>query len=128
MRKAILGFVTAMTMLVQPAGAMQHSLTLAEIFDEIIAEDARYWMIHTYDRGSVYNVHIDSPSPSGRSGIIHGYYTYNRGTRGWARVQIVNGGVNCIEFHDFAGTCRQLRRSLSWSVLGQIIREASEAN
>jgi hypothetical protein len=106
------------------APAMQ-DMTLTEIFDEIIAVDARGWMFHTYDRGSAYNVHVDATSATGRSGTLHGFYTYNNGMKGWAKVVIVNGSINCLEFHDFQGTCRRWGRSESWPTLGRMIGEAS---
>ena len=91
----------------------QRDLTLAQLIDEIIAYDSNRWVMNRYDYGSVTGAHVDQATSSGQSGILHANYTYNGGSSGWIKVHITGGRIDCLEYHDFPGTCRALGRPSS---------------
>lgn len=91
----------------------QRDLSLAELIDEIIAYDSNRWTWNSYDYASVTGAHVDQATASGQSGILHANYTYNRGSPGWIKVHIIGGRIDCLEYHDFPGTCRALGRPSS---------------
>ena len=86
---------------------------LAQNLDNLIALDARTWISDRYDAGSVYDVQIESLSADNTRAIVFARYTYNGGEQGWVRVHTANGGLDCMEFHNFEGTCRPLGESPS---------------
>jgi len=76
------------------------------LMDRVITTDSRGWWINRYDRGSVRNTRVIATGP--RSGIVVSDYTYNNGVAGWVRAHVVNGEFRCVEYHDFAGSCRPI--------------------
>lgn len=90
---------------------------LAQALDAVIAMDSQGWMMNRYDRGSVVNAQLLDASSDGKSGVFYGEYTYNGGRRGWVKVRMSGGEVQCVEYWDFQGRCRPIGRSTSYDVL-----------
>ncbi|WP_269514492.1 hypothetical protein [Brevundimonas subvibrioides] len=99
-----------------PQTMAQARLTPAAAMEEIVSIDARNWVWNRYDRGSMRDVQIDQTSPDGRVLVFYGNYTYNGGSGGWARARYVDGQFSCIEFWDYAGSCRALGQTPSQAV------------
>ena len=76
---------------------------LTQAMDAVVQLDSRSWMFNRYDVGSMTGVYV---SNFGDISVAHGDYTYNRGVRGWVRIQFSGEQIRCVEYHDFAGTCR----------------------
>lgn len=120
MRKTtIAAFLTGL-LLASPSRA-QSNYDPASAMEELVQIDARGWMFNRYDRGSMSNVQQVASSPDGRTVVIYGEYTYNGGRGGWVRARFVGGQFSCIEFHDFAGTCRALGRSPSQGIVAGVL-------
>lgn len=82
---------------------------LTQAMDAVVQLDSRSWMFNRYDVGSMTGVYV---SDFGDISVAHGDYTYNRGVRGWVRIQFTGEQICCVEYHDFAGTCRPVGRIL----------------
>lgn len=79
---------------------------LAATIDKVITADSGGWLFNRYDRGSVTNEQYLRSSDDGQDGVIYGEYSYNSGSRGWIKIVMKNGYVDCMEYWDFAGRCR----------------------
>lgn len=79
---------------------------LAKIIDAVIQVDSRGWMFNRYDVGSVSSERFLEQSADGKNAVAYGEYTYNGGSRGWIKIRLTNGEVECMEYFDFAGRCR----------------------
>lgn len=94
------------------------------IMDRIITRDSWGWMFNRYDRGSVRNTRVEARN--GRDRLVYSEYTYNGGTPGWMHLLIVDGRVACVEYHDFAGTCRPVgARSYAYGVTSRLLAAAA---
>ena len=89
---------------------------LAQVLDDILATDARSWMINHYDRGSIFDAKVLSSAADGSPAQVYAGYTYNGGNRGWIKARFAAGKLNCIELHDFAGSCRAVSQSPSQGI------------
>jgi hypothetical protein len=78
--------------------------------DATIAADATGWFMNRYDKGSA-TVREVWESDSGFKVILTVDYTYNGGRRGWAKIELHDGAVYCITFHDFPNECRTHKKS-----------------
>jgi len=76
----------------------------------VIGHDARSWFMNRFDHGSVYFDEVVMESGDGSSGTFRVRYSYNGGLPGWAELEIRNNSFNCIRYHDFPSTCRQIRK------------------
>lgn len=76
--------------------------------DRWIRDDARSWFMNRYDRGSARVVDVWE-SPSGIDVELTVDYTYNGGRRGWVEIQVFDGRIRCLRYHDFQDTCRPPR-------------------
>jgi hypothetical protein len=84
--------------------------------NELVALDSRTWLLNRYDYGSMVNARVIATSASRDVLVIRGEYTYNGGARGWVSVRVDGDGPKCLEFWDFAGSCRPLRSNVPDSV------------
>lgn len=92
--------------------------------DRIVTRDSWGWMLNRYDRGSVRNSRVEHRS--GRDRIVYSDYTYNGGTPGWVRLFLVDGRIGCVEYHDFAGTCRPVgARSYAYGITSRLLGAAA---
>lgn len=73
--------------------------------DAVVQLDSRSWVFNRYDIGSMSNVRVRDGDAGSEA---QGDYTYNGGTPGWVRVRFSGEDIQCIEYHDFAGTCRAI--------------------
>jgi hypothetical protein len=73
--------------------------------DEFISNDASSWFFNRYDRGSA-KVRDVWESPSGMKVILTVDYTYNGGRNGWVEMEIHDGVLYCLRYHDFQNECR----------------------
>ena len=80
-----------------------------QLVTRAITDDSSFWAWNRLDQGSVSNV-MRGPANAAGAYVVQGDYTYNGGSRGWARVMIAGGQVSCIAFHDDPGGCRDVRR------------------
>ena len=79
-----------------------------ETADNVIGLDAKSWFLNRYDNGSA-KIREVWESPSGIKATLTVDYTYNGGTRGWVEMEIRDGEVYCLRYHDFKNTCRHPR-------------------
>ncbi len=91
--------------------------------DKIITADARSWLINSYNIGSARNGQIiDSDD---RGFVVYGEYTFNGSSTGWLKVLFEGERVRCVEYHDFAGTCRAIGQNpsnyLALAALGVVV-------
>lgn len=87
-------------------GAPANNPKMVQMFDTILAEDARGWFLNRYDYGSVSNVTVLDNGK--RSGVqrIRADYTYNGGQYGWVVLEAREGQEMCLRYWDFPNTCR----------------------
>jgi hypothetical protein len=76
--------------------------------DRVIATDARSWMFNRYNVGSARNAQIIDYDTNTQRVVVYGEYTYNSASTGWIKVVFAGDNVDCVEYHDFRGTCRSL--------------------
>jgi hypothetical protein len=81
--------------------------------DAFVTADSKSWVRNRYDYGSIYDASVEQRSADNSQVTFFARYTYNGGRRGWVRVKTTDGHFSCMEFHDFAGTCRSLGASPS---------------
>lgn len=95
--------------------SLQARSDLDTALDNIVSEDSRGWLFWRFDRGSVRNARIESHDASGIT-RIYGEYTFNRGQKGWVRVNLRDEKVECIRFWN-EGSCRPFKRPPSHGIL-----------
>jgi hypothetical protein len=78
------------------------------IADFVIRTDAANWAVNRYDEGSA---HVTKKSPVAGGTLLHAEYTYIGDQKGWVNITLYNdtSRIPCVEFWDFAGSCRDLR-------------------
>ena len=108
-------------------GQPARSSSLDAQMDAIVGLDARNWMMHRYDAGSLHNARVLERSRDGRTMKLSGDYTYNGGLTGWVQMQIRNDAVSCIQFWNDVG-CRPLGVPLGMQVTGALITAAVVAS
>jgi hypothetical protein len=97
---------------------------LDRVMDRVVTRDSWGWMFNRYDRGSVRNTRFEARV--GRDRLVYSEYTYNGGARGWVRLYIIAGVLNCVEYHDFQGTCRPVgTRSYAHGITSQLLAMAA---
>ncbi len=79
------------------------------LLNAVVYADSQFWAINRYDNFSMHNVVQESSGDGAR--VLHGDYTFNGGQAGWVRVTLYKdmARVPCVEFWDFAGSCRDAR-------------------
>ncbi|MEO1399504.1 MAG: hypothetical protein AAFU56_11650, partial [Pseudomonadota bacterium] len=94
--------------------------------DQVIAIDSRSWLFNRYNFGSVSNVEILEADPATSRAVVYGEYVYNNYSRGWIKVVFDQGSVNCVEYHDFRGTCRAIGNNpAAYVALGTVAMAAA---
>lgn len=78
---------------------------LRQAVDAVIHLDSRSWIMNRYDVGSVGEVAITRVADHE---LARAPYTYNGGMPGWIAIQFSGEDIRCIEYHDFAGSCRPI--------------------
>ncbi|HWA92260.1 MAG TPA: hypothetical protein VG889_19635 [Rhizomicrobium sp.] len=86
---------------------------LASAIDDLVAADSASWVVHHFRRGSVHGEQIESTDQRGRPTSVRAHFNYQTGSSGWVRIKFADGNFSCMEFWDFAGTCRALGASPS---------------
>ncbi len=78
--------------------------------DAIVWVDSQSWAQNRYDPGSLRNPTLASQADDGSARTFHADYTYNGGSAGWVKVTLYAdpNRIPCVEFWDFAGSCRPL--------------------
>jgi hypothetical protein len=74
--------------------------------DEVIARDARSWLVNRYNLGSARDARIEESNAQTGRMVVFGRYTFNGSATGWIRVVFSGSTPQCVEYHDFQGTCR----------------------
>jgi hypothetical protein len=99
----------------------------AELFAQTLEIDSRAWISNRLDPYSVRNVVIQKRNNDGTL-LIYGDYSLNNGSPGWMRA-IVNGKtVQCVEFFDFPGTCREVGNPSSRGVASAVVAGILSSN
>ena len=88
---------------------------ISERLNAVLTLDSSYWNFNRYVDGSVANA-VKQKGPNATSYTIRGDYQSSVGG-GWVRAVFVNDKVNCLEFHDFPGTCRAIGQPTSSGVV-----------
>ena len=81
----------------------------ARLIDDLIAENARGWMMNRYIRGSVSDVNIQNRDAQGRPNRISARYSFSQlgqHTSGSVAVAFQDGLPKCLYFFDAPSTCR----------------------
>lgn len=79
------------------------------LIDDLIADNARGWMLNQYISGSVSNVSIGQSDSNDRPVTIRANYRFaqfGQATSGWVQVRFDQGRPTCLYFHDAPSTCR----------------------
>jgi TPR repeat protein len=80
---------------------------IAQLLNAVIELDSHSWGFNRYRDGSVFNASVLSQAQDGSSITFKGSFSYlNNGDPGWAKLTVFKERLPCIEFWDFAGTCR----------------------
>lgn len=98
-------------------------ISLNELMDRVVYADSQSWMANRYARGSMHNAHYEQTNRSHTTYTARGEYTFAGfmgGGIGWVRIRVNNGHLQCLEFHDQAGSCRPLYASLSQQAVAGI--------
>lgn len=82
---------------------------LDEAVNRLVSLDAGSWGMNRYDDGSARNSRVLDRSKTCYT--VYGQYTYNGGRPGWVKIQFSGKKPQCIEFWDFAGSCRAIGHS-----------------
>jgi len=79
------------------------------LLNALVYADSQFWSMNRYDDFSMHNVTQESSSDGAR--VLRGEYKYNGGQDGWVRITLYKdmARLPCVEFWDFAGSCRDLR-------------------
>jgi hypothetical protein len=105
-----------------------NSQSLNQQLDRVIAEDARSWLINRYTPGSARDASVVDFDPATGRAVVFGRYTYNGSSTGWIRVVFNQAKPQCVEYHDFAGTCRAIGNNPShYIALGGLVIAAAGA-
>ncbi len=83
------------------------------LLDDLVAENARGWMMNRFVRGSVSGVNVSSRDGQGRPSSIVGRYEFDafEGRKtGSVTVRFSDGLPQCLYFFDFPSTCRSPSR------------------
>jgi hypothetical protein len=96
-------------------------VALTRRLDGFVQTDSRGWALNRYDTGSIANVKIIEGSMRSGNFVMQGYYSYNRGSRGWVMAKMTGGRLECIQFWDSVIGCRGLRTAGQ----GQAMRDAA---
>ena len=88
----------------------------AKLFDDLIADQSRTWMMNRYTKGSISGVNVLSQDENGRPKSIKANYRYSSAFggpyNGWAKIDFVNGLPDCIYFHDCPQNCKKSNSSI----------------
>jgi hypothetical protein len=78
------------------------------IADFVIRTDAQNWAVNRYDEGSA---HVTKKTAAQGATILHAEYDYVGNQTGWVNITLYDdkSKIPCVEFWDFAGSCRDLR-------------------
>ncbi len=92
-----------------PAQAASQSADHQRLIDDLIADNARGWMLNQYISGSVSNVDIAQRDANNRPVSIRANYRFaqfGQVTSGWVQVRFDQGRPSCLYFYDAPSTCR----------------------
>jgi hypothetical protein len=81
--------------------------------DAVVQEDSQSWMANHYQPGSMHDSSFVRVSRANSDYVALGYFQYTDGGEGSVSVRYHRGRVDCLEFQDQPGVCRQLGNSLS---------------
>jgi hypothetical protein len=102
---------------------------LDELLDRVVYADSQSWGLNRYVRGSMHNARYLIVNKAKTTYTAYGEYqfaTFGGGAPGWVKVKVRNGQLECLEFHDQAGSCRPLFHSLSQQVIAGTARGMAE--
>jgi hypothetical protein len=79
------------------------------LLDLIVLADSQFWAVNRYQQGSMHDVVQESETGGVR--VLRGAYSFNENQQGWVRVTLYPdwSQLPCVEFWDFAGSCRPTR-------------------
>ncbi|HEX4182985.1 MAG TPA: hypothetical protein VHY34_06990 [Caulobacteraceae bacterium] len=82
----------------------------SQLLDAIVWVDSQAWASNQYQPGSMTNVTLDSQASDGSNRTLRGEYSYVGGSTGWVKVTVYRNHhlFPCVEFWDFAGSCRPM--------------------
>ena len=84
------------------------SINCERLADRLISQDSKSWVLNRYDRGSAEKVDTYARKNGNEGFKVN--YTYNGGSRGWAKILVTrHGDFVCIVYHDYPNSCRELR-------------------
>jgi hypothetical protein len=91
------------------AGASVKEANYSRLLDDLVADNARGWMMNRYQSGSISGVNVASRDAQGRPIRVTGQYSF-AGMQGIQRASVTvtfkNGSPDCMYFSDFPDTCR----------------------
>jgi hypothetical protein len=88
---------------------LTHFANYSRVLDDLVADNARGWMMNRYQSGSITGVNVASRDAQGRPIKVTGQYSFT-GMQGTQRAAVTvtfkNGSPDCMYFSDFPDTCR----------------------
>ncbi len=90
-------------------GAAVKEADYSRLLDDMVAENARGWMMNRYQSGSIAGINVVSRDAQGRPVRVTAQYSYSGmqgAQRGGVSVTFKKGAPDCIYFSDFPDTCR----------------------
>ena len=90
-------------------GAPVKDANYSRLLDDLVADNARGWMMNRYQAGSIAGVNIVSRDAQGRPARITAQYSFTGmqgAQRGSVSLTFKNGAPDCMYFSDFPDTCR----------------------
>lgn len=97
-----------------PGAAFKDS-DYARVLEDLIAENARGWMMNRFVRGSVSGATVTSRDQLGRPSVVVGDYQFDGfegRSKGSVRLEFSDGLPQCLYFFDFPTTCRSPGRRI----------------
>ncbi|MEO0606891.1 MAG: hypothetical protein AAFY82_01570 [Pseudomonadota bacterium] len=85
------------------------SADLQRLVDDLIADNARGWMLNQYARGSVSGVNVEQRDAQGHPVSLRANYQFSQlgqMAAGWVQLQFQQGRPSCLYFYDAPSTCR----------------------
>ncbi len=109
--KVVQEFMDCAGLVVQPAKKSKPTYSFTEenlkLFERALWKDSRSWVFNRYVPNSIFQTELRELSdPSNYTARV--YYKYNRNRTGFVDIDMVDGKVNCMRYHDNQFTCKRI--------------------
>lgn len=101
---------------IKKSGGPKGEQNYIKLFDDLIANQSKTWMMNRYKNGSISNLVVLTKDENGRPTSLRANFRYSTSFggsyKGWAEIYFVNGLPDCIYFHDFPEKCKKPNSSI----------------